>query len=577
MTFTDQTKVGKILRDPGTREVLFAAVPEMDGAQHLDLVRGLSLERLSGYIGRDREWLDAVVVALDNVAVAGERGPAVEQHQLVEVDDGPGASAPCTVQPSVALWGVEELSFAGPKSGNPFVDVQLRAAFECGGVSITAHGFYDGDGTYRIRFMPEVEGAWTFRTWSNVRSLTGIEGSFHCGLPEPAGHGPVRVASTFHFAHADGTPHRPFGTTCYAWTHQDEDLEQRTLLALEASPFNKVRMCVFPKSYLYNENEPRWHAFERRDDGEFDLDRFDPRFFQHLERRVSDLARLGIEADLILFHPYDRWGYSELPSRTDDQYVRYVVARLAAHANVWWSLANEYDLVWDKEEDDWERLGKLIRDHDPHAHLIGVHQCRDFYDHSEPWVTHCSLQRVDNYRTAENISEWREQWQKPAVIDECAYEGDIDMPWGNITGEEMVRRCWEGAVRGGYVGHGETYHNPDEVLWWSKGGDLRGSSVARIAFLRSLLEQGPDTLEPLAQMTAWGYPTAGVAGEYYLQYLGFYQPCWRTLQLPPQQAYLVEVIDTWNMTIADAGVHKGTCRVELPGRPYMAVRATLVS
>ena len=27
----------------------------------------------------------------------------------------------------------------------------------------------------------------------------------------------------------------------------------------------------------------------------------------------------------------------------DDRYLRYVVARLAAYRNVWWSLANEYD------------------------------------------------------------------------------------------------------------------------------------------------------------------------------------------------------------------------------------------
>jgi hypothetical protein len=51
------------------------------------------------------------------------------------------------------------------------------------------------------------------------------------------------------------------------------------------------------------------------------------------------------------------------------------------------------------------------------------------------------------------------------VIDECAYEGDIDQGWGNITGEEMVRRFWEGAVRGGYVGHGETYLHPEDILW----------------------------------------------------------------------------------------------------------------
>ena len=56
------------------------------------------------------------------------------------------------------------------------------------------------------------------------------------------------------------------------------------------------------------------------------------------------------------------------------------------------------------------------------------------------------------------------------VVDECGYEGDLEHGWGNISGEEMLRRFWEGAVRGGYVGHGETYWDADEEIWWSKGG-----------------------------------------------------------------------------------------------------------
>ena len=67
-------------------------------------------------------------------------------------------------------------------------------------------------------------------------------------------------------------------------------------------------------------------------------------------------------ADLILFHPYDgvpleasegHWGFDCLgghdPLRygpaNDEHYLRYAVARLASFSNVWWSLANEWDLI----------------------------------------------------------------------------------------------------------------------------------------------------------------------------------------------------------------------------------------
>ena len=63
---------------------------------------------------------------------------------------------------------------------------------------------------------------------------------------------------------------------------------------------------------------------------------------QHLEQRVGQLRSLGIEADVILFDPYDkgRWGFDRMDAATDDRYIRYIVARLGAYRNVWWSLAN---------------------------------------------------------------------------------------------------------------------------------------------------------------------------------------------------------------------------------------------
>jgi hypothetical protein len=425
--------------------------------------------------------------------------------------------------------------------------------------------------------MPDAEGRWEFRTTSNARSLDGLAGGFDCTSAAPSDHGPVRVYNTFHFRHADGTPCIPLGTTAYAWTHQGEKLEEQTLRTLAGSGFTKLRMCVFPKSYLYNTNEPEHYPFEGSIDAGWDFTRPNPRFFRHLERRVRDLGDLGIEADLILFHAYDRWGFSDMGPAADDRYVRYLVARLAAFQNVWWALANEYDLLWSKTADDWERLGRLVTAHDPHGHLLSNHNCREFFDNSLPWVTHASLQRVDRYRTAENIDEWRRQWGKPVVVDECGYEGDLDQGWGNITGEELVRRFWEGAVRGGYVGHAETYLADDEVLWWSKGGVLKGDSAPRIAFLRAVLEDGPvGGLEPLP--SDWDLPWAGVPERYYLAYLGFSRPRFRTFTMRPGTAYSVDVLDTWNMTVETMdGQHDGTFRVELPARQYMAVRLRAVS
>ena len=122
-----------------------------------------------------------------------------------------------TANQTVEQWGVFELALHGNAAGNPFQEVQLAARFSCKHRTVDVDGFYDGDGVYRVRFMPDVQGEWHYRTQSNRGELNGQEGAFTCIDPTPGNHGPVRVANTWHFAYADGTPYKQIGTTCYVW------------------------------------------------------------------------------------------------------------------------------------------------------------------------------------------------------------------------------------------------------------------------------------------------------------------------------------------------------------------------
>ena len=51
-------------------------------------------------------------------------------------------------------YGVIELAMEGPSEGNPFTDQWVRGTFESPSETKTAAGFYDGNGLYRVRFMP---------------------------------------------------------------------------------------------------------------------------------------------------------------------------------------------------------------------------------------------------------------------------------------------------------------------------------------------------------------------------------------------------------------------------------------
>ena len=61
-----------------------------------------------------------------------------------------------------------------------------------------------------------------------------------------------------------------------------------------------------------------------------------------------------------------------------------------------------------------------------------------------------------------------------------------------------------------------------------------------------------------------------------LDYYGFGRPNKRTFNLPQGTKYKVEVIDTWDMTITDAGVHEGFFTIPLPSKQWMAIRLIAV-
>lgn len=501
-------------------------------------------------------------------------------------------------QLTVERWGLLELSLPGRTGGNPFTDYEIRGRFTGEKEDVTVSGFYDGNGIWKIRFMPSFSGAYRY-TVSGTFAEAESSGFFTVMEPSAGNHGPVRIAGKHHFAYADGTPFYPLGTTCYVWTQQPDSRIEETLRSLKEARFNKIRFCILPKHYDYNLGEPRTYPFEgtpmdssvltkenfweftgKAEGNHFDLTRPNPAHFQHLEKCILALQNIGVEADLIVMHPYDRWGFSCMPREADDLYWRYVIARFAAFRNVWWSLANEYDLLKAKTEEDWEHYAELLIRNDPYGHLRSIHNCIPFYDHTRPWITHCSIQRQDLYRGAEYTDEWRERYGKPVVLDEIAYEGNIQHGWGNLTGEEMVRRFWEGAVRGGYPGHGETFLNPEDILWWSHGGKLHGESWKRIGFLLDVLADVPGRglrCLPAEWDSVCGVPEDPELAErtgYRLYYYSFMRPSFRDFRFDDSTLYHAEVIDTWNMTVTDAGDCRGRFRVELPARPYMAVRIT---
>src|SRR5437773_2201141 len=97
------------------------------------------------------------------------------------------ASLPSALaQQTIEQWGFFELTLQGPTNGNPFVDIRFSAIFawdHADSAASEASGFYDGEGKYRVRFMPPQQGKWHYTTHSSSPALDGKKGEFTATKP----------------------------------------------------------------------------------------------------------------------------------------------------------------------------------------------------------------------------------------------------------------------------------------------------------------------------------------------------------------------------------------------------------
>ena len=526
-----------------------------------------------------------------------------------------------------------ELAFEGqaPVGSQSVVDV--TATFTIEGKGKTVKGFYDGNNTYKVRFLPEEAGEYTYK----VTGLVSGEGSFIAEPADDKHHGVVRADGT-HLRHEDGTYIFTAGTTVYALAHQDEETTEQTFAEFEKGYFNKVRMSLFPKHYEYNKNEPEHLAFFRDETAEdieftdnlqmprkvkpFDANRPDFAFWADFEKKLERLFAMDIQVDLILFLPYDRWGHSYMTQENNLIYLDYAIRRLAAYPNIWWSMANEYDLFFNWTMDQWHEVDEFIAANDPYRHMLSNHNCFPIYDFTRPAITHCSLQN----RYMGRVAELQKKTGKPVLYDECAYEGNLKENWGNISAKEMVNRFWCAASTGGYCTHGEVILDDDivtqeqqdnAVLWWAKGGRLKGQSPERIKFLREFMATLPGPIDPsdgglaglltrsqeeiqaMLPMIPEGMrgfiaaiagmdqqeklihtiPETSYAGhigeDVYIYYLNIECAARFRPTVAEGKTYKVEAIDAWNMTRETVATgFKNGGEVRLPGHEYIAVLCT---
>jgi hypothetical protein len=474
-----------------------------------------------------------------------------------------------TSNPVEERWDVFELLLKGPSTGNPYRDVVLTAQFENGEDTMEVKGFYNGEGNYLIRFSPNATGTWRYQTQSNNRKLI-TRGSFECIEPSGINKGPVTVTDTFYLQYATGVRFHPIGTTTYRWLEMDKSIRDQTIESLRDLPFNKTRFKIIGPTA--GGNNPVIPPFEKKPDGTFDFYRPNPLYFEVIDYELKRLMDLGIEADMIFLHPYDRItiNLDWMDMEQTMFYLDYIIARFAAYRNVWWG-TNEFDLMESKTMEDWDTIFKHLMNNDPYNRLRSNHNAAVFYDHNKPWITHASIQGESWWMAP----VMRERYHKPIIYDEFCYEGFGEDRTMSLNGDVLTHRFWLMTVNGVFASHGDATVNPETGLrFFSQGGTPSGTSHIQLHTLKRILDEAPGNLKPMGHDWRLSNILAGVEDEYFVYYLGEYQnKLWVFYELPENIEYKAEIIDTrtGKFYTVDETIRKNS-RLILPGNSYMAIR-----
>ena len=276
---------------------------------------------------------------------------------------------------SVPQWGRFEAAFTAAEDTSP--DAEFAVEFTSpSDRRRTVPGFWDGGRTWRVRFLPDEEGTWRFR--SRAKRDTGLDGQagrFVCRKPAARTtnpllrHGPVVVSSNGrHLQHLDGTPF--FWLADTVWTGPalsakddwDTYLEDRAKKHFSAVQFNAL--CPWCAAAADAEGKTAFSGEKKV--------RINPDYFRRLDARIDAINAHGLLAAPVLIwaNKADDPG-NALPEADIIKLLRYQVARYGAH-HVLWILAGDNDYKGAQGE-KWRRIGNAVFGDNRHPAPVTTH------------------------------------------------------------------------------------------------------------------------------------------------------------------------------------------------------------
>ena len=364
---------------------------------------------------------------------------------------------------SIPLWGRWEQSFSTRTADVSATKFTVELTSPSGKV-FNVTGFWDGETTWRARFMPVEAGTWHYRTRSipAMVGLDGKSGTFICreetGNNRFQRHGPIRISANGRFfEHADGTPFFWMGDTAWYGAILSSEADWHTYLVDRANKrFNVVHFNVVAPRNGVAADENGEVSFEGAERLEIPPSRYsrlvskglklvglgeekpiqmNSRFYQRLDKRIDAVNSRGFLAAVVL-----TWALraedsgNALSEANVIRLIRYLESRYGAH-HVVWILTG--DTTYEGASGErWKRIGRAVFDGRAHA-PVSTHPnslrwpWASFRD--EKWLDFIIYQsgHGDDGKTLRWIhsgppsQHWQESPSRPFINLEPPYEGHL--------------------------------------------------------------------------------------------------------------------------------------------------------
>ncbi|MGC8742640.1 MAG: DUF4038 domain-containing protein [Verrucomicrobiia bacterium] len=328
------------------------------------------------------------------------------------------------------------------KYTNPVQQATLTATFVSPlGEKRTVYGFWDGGDVWKIRFMPDIAGKWTFTTDCSDKSNSGLDGksgSFICTASKNNNrfttHGAIRISRDRRYLeHQDLTPFFWLADTAWNGPLISTDEEWDFYLRTRASQkFTAVQWVATQWRAAPDGDIDGRLAYSGREKIEIN-----PEFFQRLDKKVEQMNRYGLLSAPVLLWAFgggSQPGVNPGISLPEDQAIilaRYIVARWQGY-HVVWILNGDGNYTGERSE-KWRRIGRAVFENIYHAPVTQHPGGRmwilnEFID--EKWYDICGYQSAHN-ESDSNLKwivfgppsqDWKRQPYRPFISLEAPYE-----------------------------------------------------------------------------------------------------------------------------------------------------------